>query len=232
MKELIFRKGGQQTSYVYRNFRADKAHGFLRVYSYESDAFSGRHEMMDRGHATVILPVDFVKREVYLVEQPRHLRAFVETDEGRQFFARGKRSGWLSLDDEISIERDQVATLECPAGMIDENETAAYAAIRELREETGLIVEESQLKKIASYYPSVGGVTERLTAFIAVLPEDGTIHRAEKLSDEDIDHVSVWKVGFDDLFAMLDANEVMTASSNILFREIRLIDSKKKHVSI
>lgn len=232
MKKLVFKKGGQQTSYVYRKFRMEKAIGFLRIVSYESDAFEGRHEMMDRGHAAVVLPVDFLKREVYLIEQPRHLRAFVETEEGRQMFARTKRDGFTKSDDEIVMARDRVATLEAPAGIIDPGETAVSAAVRELREETGLIVQESQLKKVASYYPSVGGSMERITAFMAILPTDGTIHRTEALSDEDIDHVTVWKMGFDDIFAMLDRAEVMTASSNIIFRELRLIDSKKKLVSI
>lgn len=224
MKELIFKKGGQQTFYTYRNARVEKAIGFLRIFSYESDAFEGRHELMERGNATVVLPVDFKKREVYLIEQPRHLRAFGETEEGREFLARTKRDGFTGTDDKIALSREAVATLESPAGIIDSGETAEFAAVRELREETGLIVEESDLIKIASYYPSVGGTMERITAFIAKLPEDGTIRRAETLSDEDIDHVTVWKLGFDDVFAMLDKGEVMTASSNIIFRELRLRD--------
>lgn len=224
MKELIFKKGGQQTSYTYRNARTEKAIGFLRIFSYESDAFDGRHEMMERGNAAVVLPVDFVKREVYLIEQPRHLRAFGETDAGREFLARTKRDGFTKSDDEIILQREVVATLESPAGIIDPGETAEFAAVRELREETGLIVEESDLIKVASYYPSVGGTMERITAFIAQLPEDGSIRRTETLSDEDVDHVTVWKMGFDDVFAMLDKGEVMTASSNIILRELRLQD--------
>jgi nudix-type nucleoside diphosphatase (YffH/AdpP family) len=224
MKELFFKLGGQKTSYTYRNLRMEKAIGFLRIVSYQSDAFEGRHEMMDRGNAVVVLPVDFVKREVYLVEQPRHIRAFTESEEGKSLFERARRDGWTKTEDEITLPRDAVATLEAPAGMIDSGETPEQTAVRELCEETGLIIEEDSLEKVASYYPSVGGTGERITAFFARLPENGTIRCAESLSDEDIHQVTVWRLGFDNIFAMLDKGEVMTASSNIIFRELRWLD--------
>lgn len=231
MKEMFFKLGGQKTEYRYYNLRMEKSIGFLRVMSYACDAFEGRHEMLERGHAAVVLPVDFVKREAYLVEQPRHIRAFVETDEGRSLFERARRDGWTKNGDEIVLPRDAVATLESPAGIIDPGETAETAAVRELREETGLIVEESDLIRVAKYYPSVGGAGETITAFLAKLPENGTIRRAETLSDEDIAHVTVWKVGFDDLFALLDAEEVVTASSNILFRELYIRDRLARRIA-
>lgn len=224
MKELIFRSGSQPSAYSYRNLRMEKAVGFLRIVSYESDAFGGRHEMMDRGHATVVLPVDFARREVYLIEQPRHTRAFVETEEGRSLLERAKRGGWTDGEDGITLPRDAVATLESPAGIIDPGETAEFAAVRELREETGIVVEESDLELVATYYPSVGGTSERITAFLAHLPEDGKLRRVETLSNEDIDQVTVWKLGFDDIFALLRDGKVMTASSNIIFRELRIRD--------
>lgn len=228
MKELIYKKGGQKTAYTYRNLRTEKAIGFLKVYSFESDVIDKRHELMDRGNAAVVLPVDFVKREAYLVEQPRHVRAFIDTEEGRALLERAKRDGWTKPEDEIVVPRDAVAMLECPAGMIDAGETPEAAALRELVEETGLILDESSLIRVASYFPSIGGTAERITAFIATLPENGTIRRAESLSDEDKDHVTVWKVGFDDIYAMLDADEVRGASSNILFRELFIRDRMKE----
>ena len=231
MKELFFRKGGQKTAYEYRNLRMEKSVGFLKILSYESDAFEGRHEMMERGNAVVVLPVDFLKREIYLIEQPRHLRGFAETEEGRAIFDRARQGGWTKSEDRVTLPREAVATFEAPAGIIDPGETAETAAVRELCEETGLIVEESDLERIASYYPSVGGALERITAFFAKLPENGTMRRVEALSDEDIDLVTVWKLGFDDAFALLGDGTIVTASSHIILRELYIRDRLRERAA-
>lgn len=51
------------------------------------------------------------------------------------------------------------------AGMIDEGEVAMMAAIREVKEETGLDVKS--IKQTDTLYTSPGGTTERCTFFIA-----------------------------------------------------------------
>jgi ADP-ribose pyrophosphatase len=54
---------------------------------------------------------------------------------------------------------------ELPAGRLDEGETPLEAARRELLEETGY--RARRWKKLASFYPSPGYVSEKMTLFLA-----------------------------------------------------------------
>ncbi|BCU67080.1 NUDIX hydrolase [Sulfolobales archaeon HS-7] len=60
---------------------------------------------------------------------------------------------------------------ELPAGTIDEGESPEQAAIRELREETGLV--SSDLKKLLDFYPSPGISNEIMHVFLANNCEKG-----------------------------------------------------------
>ena len=71
---------------------------------------------------------------------------------------------------------------EIPAGKIDEGETAAQAAVRELGEETGLTAKSWE--EVVSFYPSPGYVEEKMTIFLAT---DLTQGEAHNMDDERID---------------------------------------------
>ncbi len=71
---------------------------------------------------------------------------------------------------------------ELPAGKVDEGETPAEAAKRELIEETGYRAET--WKELVSFYPSPGYVEEKMTVFLAT---GLTAGQAQPMDDERIE---------------------------------------------
>ena len=120
--------------------------GFLSVYRYslQHRLFSGdwspkiKRELMERGHAVVVIPYDPVRDELVVLEQFR-IGALAD-----------KRGPWL---------------FEFVAGMFDADESAEEVANRELEEEAGLTAK--RLIYATSYYSSPGGTDEKLTIYIA-----------------------------------------------------------------
>jgi len=53
-------------------------------------------------------------------------------------------------------------TIEFPAGLIDEGETASQAAVREMKEETGYVVSVSQVLPASALDPGVGETTMKV----------------------------------------------------------------------
>lgn len=115
--------------------------GFLRVYGYEFDA--ERHgggirrtswEVMERGNAVAVLGHDPGRDEVVL---------------GNEF-----RPG-------VMVGGDYPYTDNLVAGSIEENETAQDAAVREMREETGLVLSNPVLIHQGAYVSS-GGTSEKI----------------------------------------------------------------------
>lgn len=61
------------------------------------------------------------------------------------------------------------ASIEIPAGMIDEHSTAIETAVREVEEETHINVTADQLRCLGEYYPSGGGSDEKITCYVCEL---------------------------------------------------------------
>jgi 8-oxo-dGTP pyrophosphatase MutT (NUDIX family) len=121
--------------------------GFLRVYEYEFDV--EKHgdgitrllrEVMERGNAVAVLGHDPSRDEVVL---------------GNQF-----RPG-VMVNGEYPYRDNLVA------GAIDENETALQAAVREMREETGLVLSNPVLIPSGAYVSS--GWRAPLAVFVVIV---------------------------------------------------------------
>ncbi|NDL63618.1 ADP-ribose diphosphatase [Acerihabitans arboris] len=112
----------------------------LDLYRFRHRLFNGgmsgvvTREILERGHAVVLLPYDPVRDEVVLLEQIR-IASYDSSP-----------SPWL---------------LELVAGMIEPGETHEEVARRESLEEAGLDI--GRCKPMLSYLASPGGTSERLT---------------------------------------------------------------------
>lgn len=220
MAEKVFEVGTMPTRIAYSDTKLERG-GFLNIFSFcfaEDGGEKHCRDMMHRGHATVVLPVNFETRELYMIEQGRHLRIFVEHPDVKATLKAAKKG---DLTDPIDTASEDVHTLEAPAGIIDPGETPAQTAVRELHEETGIRVEESDLIEVATYYPSVGGSTETVTAFFASLKGPVT---HERVHADALERIIVWKMSFDEAFDALASGRIVTASSNIVLRELRIRD--------
>lgn len=134
------------------------------------------------GDAVTVLPYDAARDQVLLIEQFRfgpHLR--------------GDANPWQ---------------LEAIAGRIDGGETPEIAAIREAKEEAGLVLD--RLVPIAGYYPTPGMAAEFLYSFLALvdLPEGTAGTFGLQSESEDIrGHL----VSFDRLMELCSSGEVGNA---------------------
>jgi ADP-ribose pyrophosphatase len=108
----------------------------------------------------------------------------------RELFCRGNSVGVLLYDpvsDRVGLVKQfRIGCLdnehdpwvwEIIAGVNDKNESAAQVAVREVKEESGIITGAS-LMPICNYYSSPGGTDERLQLFCAIiaLPETEEVH--------------------------------------------------------
>lgn len=115
----------------------------LERYRFRHRLFNGgmsgevSREILERGHAVVLLPYDPVRDEVVLIEQIR-IAAYDTSP-----------TPWL---------------FELVAGMIEPGESLEAVARREAQEEAGLNV--GRCKPIISYLASPGGTSERLAVMV------------------------------------------------------------------
>jgi len=216
MAKLICRIGRIPKNYRYRDFRLERK-GFLSVFSFGLADQGKRLEMMERGHAVAVLPVDFGRHRIYLIEQPRHGKAFVKTPAGRRTVSKLLNDG--ADAGTFSVPATKVLTLEVPAGMIDGSETPAAAAIRELREETGLIAAPADLRLVKKFFLTIGGCTETITGFFARV--DGGTLRETACGDGD-ETIAVREYGWDEAFRLARTGRIESATALVLLQTLEL----------
>jgi ADP-ribose pyrophosphatase len=105
---------------------------------------------------------------------------------------------------------------ELPAGRLDPGESPLKAAKRELREETGY--KAKQWKKLVSFFPSPGFLSERMTVYLATGLTEGEQHA---MDDERIE-VRWFKAK--DVEKMIQAGEIVdgkTIVGVLVWRKLR-----------
>ena len=220
--QMIGRIGKTPERLVYRNFRVERK-GFLSLLSYKVDGLPHRYDMVERGQAACVLPVDFRTREVYMTSEIRLNRPFGATAPGRDWVGKVMRDAFTKPEENFAIPAEEARIFEVVAGGIDAGESSEAAAVRELREETGLVVDVDRLIRVASYFPSIGGSSEMVHTFIADLPEGHAESRVEPPGDGSEDIV-LYKLSWDEAFALLKQGKIETAATELLLRELKIID--------
>jgi ADP-ribose pyrophosphatase len=115
-------------------------------------------EVVERGHVSAVLPVDFARDKVVLIEQFRP-GAFA-----------AQENPWL---------------VECVAGIIEPNETAEQVARREALEEAGCRVDV--LIPVQWFFTTPGALTENVQLFCGVTDSrgiggvHGAVHEGEDI---------------------------------------------------
>jgi ADP-ribose pyrophosphatase len=173
--------------------------GFLRVYQYEFDVekHGGEltrisRELMERGNAVAVLGHDPNRNEVVL---------------GNEF-----RPGVMVTGD--YPYRDNLV-----AGVINENETALEAAVREMREETGLVLSNPVLIHSGAYVSS-GGTSEKISIVYGTVDtaQAGGVHGNES-ENEDILSVVLPAEVFIERVCRGDINDLKTLVAGYWFAE-------------
>ncbi len=196
--------------------------GFLSTYTCIVKGLPRRVELMHRGHAVAVLAVDFAAREVVMIQQPRHVKAFAEFPAAIRMLERAKAAGTGVTDPgSFIIDAAHLTVLELCAGMVDPGETEEHAAIRELEEESGYVIRPDQLTRVGNYFPTLGGSTEMITAFIARLEPNQ--HEVPAVGDGS-EQIVVWRLSFEEAWRLMRDGQIRTVSALILLRELRIMD--------
>lgn len=190
-EELIAPRYTKQDVTVHKYQRLYKKHFALDEYDVSYKQFDGsmgkvlHREIFERdADAVAILPFDPETQEVVLIEQfrPGALKDPV--------------SPWL---------------IEIVAGMIDEGETVLQAAVRELKEESGIEVVPDDLHYINAVYPSPGGCSERVTLYIGKVHADHLLNKGGL--DNENEDIRIFKIPAQEAFKYCDNGRICNAAA-------------------
>lgn len=149
-------------------------------------------EILERGHAVVLLAYDSKRDQIVMIEQIRI--AAIET----------QNSPWL---------------LELIAGMMDhDNESCEDVARREALEEAGITI--GRCKPVISYLASPGGLTEKLHILVGEV-DSSTAKGIHGLAEENED-IKVHVISRDQAFRWVQDGVINNAASIIAIQWLQL----------
>lgn len=102
--------------------------------------------------------------------------------------------------------------IECPAGMMEEGETPAAVAFREVREETGL--ELDKIEPLTSYFFSPGGCSDQVHLFLGTLKDTNRPLGVHGLREEGEEVLAEW-VPLEQALWMIRHNQIIDAKAMI-----------------
>jgi len=110
--------------------------------------------------------------------------------------------------------------IEIVAGMVDSGESEIQAAVREVKEEIGLEIKERDLHLISSILPSPGGISEKVTVYIAKADLSKLGEHGGLASDgEDI---RIFKAKFDDAYMQVENGRIHNAIAMLSLMYLKL----------
>ena len=128
------------------------------------------------------------------------------------------------LTSQARVASGKSSFLEIPAGMLDDKKNFAGVAATEIKEETGITIEEKDLVLLGEkYYPSVGGSDEHITFYYLEKNIDTSEFEEMKTKiygeTDEGEHIKVKFVKFKDLWKEthdMKALSALTLYENIL----------------
>jgi nudix-type nucleoside diphosphatase (YffH/AdpP family) len=157
--------------------------------------------------------------QVRTENQPSQKRLIVEAGDAAAVLLHNTDTDRLLLVRQLRIPLDrhgETSSLEIVAGKVDEGESAADAALREVEEEVGHRVQ--RLEKVAEMYPSAGILSEKVTIYYATITSETSVSGGGGDESEDIEIVEMPP---EQAFQMLDRGEWKDAKTLIALMWLR-----------
>ena len=139
----------------------------------------------------------------------------------------------LTKDDEVILVEQyrkaiEAVTLEIPAGKLEPGEdNKKLAAIRELQEETGYVIEEEKLEKLCDVHVALGYSSELITIYYV----DNLEYAGEQNPDDD-EFINLRKYKVEEAFKLLDNNVITDSKTMLALAYLKNRKGAKKCMSI